>query len=86
MSKLASQKDDFPQWYLDVVEQADLAEYAPVKGCIIFKPYGYAIWEMIQREMDARIKELGAQNAYFPLLIPESVMAKEAKHVEGFAP
>jgi len=86
VSKLASQKDDFPQWYLDVVEQADLAEYAPVKGCIIFKPYGYAIWEMIQREMDARIKELGAQNAYFPLLIPESVMAKEAKHVEGFAP
>src|SRR3989344_1772892 len=86
MSKIASQKDDFPQWYLDVVEQADLAEYAPVKGCIIFKPYGYAIWEMIQRDMDARIKEQGVQNAYFPLLIPESVMAKEAKHVEGFAP
>ncbi|HLC75641.1 MAG TPA: proline--tRNA ligase [Candidatus Peribacterales bacterium] len=86
MSKLASQKDDFPQWYLDVVEQADLAEYAPVKGCIIFKPYGYAIWEMMQQELNARIKDLGVQNAYFPLLIPESVMAKEANHVAGFAP
>ncbi len=86
MSKIASQKDDFPQWYLDVVEQAELAEYAPVKGCIIFKPYGYAIWEMMQREMDARIKELGVQNCYFPLLIPESIIAKEAAHVEGFAP
>ena len=86
MSKIASQKDDFPEWYLNVVEQAELAEYAPVKGCIIFKPYGYAIWEMMQREMDARIKELGVQNCYFPLLIPESVMAKEAKHVAGFAP
>lgn len=86
MPKLADQQTDFPQWYLDVIEQADLAEYADVKGCIIFKPYGYAIWEFMQRDMDRRIKELGVENAYFPLLIPESVIAKEADHVEGFAP
>ncbi len=86
MQRLADQKKDFPQWYLDVIEQADLAEHADVKGCIIFKPYGYAIWEAMQRDMDARIKELGVQNAYFPLLIPESIMAKEADHIEGFAP
>jgi len=84
--RLADQQKDFPQWYLDVIEQADLAENAAVKGCIIFKPYGYALWEAMQRDLDARIKELGVQNAYFPLLIPESVMAKEAEHIEGFAP
>ncbi len=86
MSKLSDQATDFPQWYLDVIEQADLAEHADVKGCIIFKPYGYAIWEAMQRDMDRRIKELGVQNAYFPLFIPESLIAKEADHVEGFAP
>ncbi|MDD5469457.1 MAG: proline--tRNA ligase [Candidatus Peribacteraceae bacterium] len=86
MSRLADQKKDFPQWYLDVIEQADLAEYAAVKGCIIFKPYGYAIWEAMQQDLDRRIKELGVKNAYFPLLIPESVIAKEAEHIEGFAP
>ena len=86
MSKLSDQKTDFPQWYLDVIEQADLAENAEVKGCIIFKPYGYAIWEAMQRDMDRRIKEHGVKNAYFPLFIPESLIAKEADHVEGFAP
>ena len=86
MPKLADQSTDFPQWYLDVIEQADLAEYAEVKGCIIFKPYGYAIWERMQADLDRRIKELGVQNAYFPLFIPESVIAKEADHIEGFAP
>lgn len=86
MSRLADQKTDFPQWYLDVIEQAGLAEYADVKGCIIFKPYGYAIWEAMQRDLDRRIKELGVENAYFPLLIPESLLAKEAAHIEGFAP
>jgi len=86
MPRLASQQKDFPQWYLDTVEAADLAEHAPVKGCIIFKPFGYAIWEAMQRDLDARIKSLGVENVYFPLLIPESIMAKEAEHLEGFAP
>ncbi len=86
MATIADQKTDFPQWYLDCIEQAGLSEYADVKGCIIFKPYGYAIWEAMQRDLDRRIKELDVQNAYFPLLIPESVIAKEADHVEGFAP
>ncbi|MDD3896306.1 MAG: proline--tRNA ligase [Candidatus Peribacteraceae bacterium] len=86
MVRITDQKKDFPQWYLDIIEQADLAEYAAVKGCIVFKPYGYAIWEAIQQDLDRRIKALGVKNAYFPLLIPESVIAKEAKHIEGFAP
>ena len=86
MSRLADQQKDFPQWYLDVIAEADLAENADVKGCIIFKPYGYAIWEAIQRDLDARIKSHGVQNAYFPLLIPESILAKEINHIEDFAP
>lgn len=86
MPRLADPKKDFPQWYLDVIAQADLSENADVRGCIIFKPYGYAIWEMMQRDLDRRIKELGVSNAYFPLFIPESMLAKEAEHVEGFAP
>ncbi|MDO8648550.1 MAG: proline--tRNA ligase [Candidatus Peregrinibacteria bacterium] len=86
MARIADQQADFPQWYLDVIEQAQLAEHAIVKGCIIFKPYGYALWEAMQRDMDARIKDLGVENAYFPLLIPESVMAKEKEHIKGFAP
>ncbi|MDD5025880.1 MAG: proline--tRNA ligase [Candidatus Peribacteraceae bacterium] len=86
MPRLADPKKDFSQWYLDVIEQADLAENADVRGCIIFKPYGYAIWEAMQRDIDRRIKELGVSNAYFPLFIPESLLMKEANHVEGFAP
>ena len=86
MPHLASQKDDFPQWYLDTIAQAGLADYADVKGCIIFKPYGYALWENIQRDLDRRIKALGAENAYFPLFIPESNLNKEKNHVKGFAP
>jgi len=86
MARIADQKTDFPQWYLDVIAQADLAEHAEVRGCIIFKPYGYALWEAIQRDLDARIKELGVQNVYFPLFIPESVIQKEKDHIEGFAP
>ncbi|MBU0767348.1 proline--tRNA ligase [Patescibacteria group bacterium] len=86
MSRLADQKKDFPQWYLDVIEQAQLSENSEVRGCIVFKPYGYAIWERIQQDMDRRIKELGVDNVYFPMLIPESIMAKEEAHVEGFAP
>ncbi|HEU4323831.1 MAG TPA: proline--tRNA ligase, partial [Roseiflexaceae bacterium] len=78
---------DYSQWYLDIVQQADLADYATVvKGCIVFKPTGYAIWEAIQRGLDDRIKATGHVNAYFPLLIPKSFLMKEAEHVEGFAP
>lgn len=86
MPRIADQKTDFPQWYQDVIDRADLAEHADVKGCIIFKPYGYALWEAIQKELDPKIKALGVQNAYFPLFIPESYMAKEKDHVKGFAP
>jgi prolyl-tRNA synthetase len=78
--------DDFSRWYLEVIQKAQLADYAPVRGCIVFRPYGYAIWEHMQRLLDARIKATGHENAYFPLLIPESFLQKEADHVEGFAP
>src|SRR6185503_16791719 len=78
---------DYSQWYLDIVQQAELCDYAEVvKGCIVFKPTGYAIWEAIQRGLDDRIKATGHVNAYFPLLIPKSFILKEAEHVEGFAP
>jgi len=78
---------DYAQWYLDIVRGADLADYAEVvRGCIVFKPTGYAIWEAIQRGLDERIKATGHVNAYFPLLIPKSFLMKEAEHVEGFAP
>ena len=78
---------DYAQWYLDIVRGADLADYAEVvRGCIVFKPTGYALWEAIQRGLDERIKATGHVNAYFPLLIPKSFLAKEAEHVEGFAP
>jgi len=86
MAKIASQSQDFPKWYLDVVQMADLAENSVVKGCMVIKPYGYAIWENIQRELDKRIKAAGVQNAYFPLFIPESFLTREKDHVEGFAP
>ena len=78
---------DYSQWYLDIVKSADLADYAEVvRGCIVFKPTGYAIWEAMQRGLDDRIKATGHVNAYFPLLIPESFLRREAEHVEGFAP
>src|SRR6266487_1469944 len=78
---------DYSQWYLDIVRGADLADYAEVvKGCIVFKPTGYAIWEAMQRGLDDRIKATGHVNAYFPLLIPKSFLMREADHVEGFAP
>ncbi|MBI2635797.1 proline--tRNA ligase [Candidatus Peregrinibacteria bacterium] len=86
MPRLADQKNDFPQWYLDVIQHADLAEHADVKGCIVFKPYGYAMWEAIQQDLNRRIKALGVQNCYFPLFIPESFLNKEKDHVKGFAP
>ncbi|MGL5712442.1 MAG: proline--tRNA ligase [Paraclostridium sp.] len=77
---------DFPQWYTDVITKTDLVDYAPVKGFMVIKPYGYAIWENIQSYLDKRFKQTGHKNCYFPLLIPESLLTKEAEHVEGFAP
>jgi prolyl-tRNA synthetase len=77
---------DFDRWYTDVVRRAELADYAPVHGCMVIRPYGYALWERIQRALDDMIKRTGHENMYFPLLIPESYLAKEAEHVEGFAP
>ena len=84
--KITPRDKDFPQWYQDVVLQARLADYSPVKGCMVIRPNGYAIWENIQRELDQRFKATGHQNAYFPVFIPESFLKKEADHVEGFAP
>ncbi|WP_053955607.1 proline--tRNA ligase [Inediibacterium massiliense] len=77
---------DFPQWYTDVILKTDLVDYSPVKGFMVIKPYGYAIWENIQKYMDKRFKDTGHKNMYFPLLIPESLLKKEEEHVEGFAP
>jgi prolyl-tRNA synthetase len=86
MSKLPDIKKKFPEWYQQVIYQAELADQSPVRGCIVIRPYGNAIWESIKSTMDAKIKETGAQNAIFPLLIPESFLKKEAEHIEGFAP
>ena len=83
---LTPKSDDFPKWYQDVVAKAELADNGPVRGTMVIRPYGYAIWERMQAELDRRIKEAGAQNAYFPLFIPESYLRKEAEHVEGFSP
>jgi prolyl-tRNA synthetase len=80
-SVLTSQSKDFPRWYQDVVAKAELADNGPVRGTMVIRPYGYAIWERIQGEIDARIKAAGAKNAYFPLFIPESYLSKEAEHV-----
>jgi prolyl-tRNA synthetase len=82
---IKARKDDYAQWYLDVIKAAQLADYAPVKGCMVVRPEGFAIWEAIQRDLDRRFKDTGHVNAYFPLLIPQSFLAKEAQHVEGFA-
>jgi prolyl-tRNA synthetase len=84
--KVTPQSEDFSAWYIDVVRRAELADYSPVKGCMVIRPYGYAIWELIQKDLDARFKATGHVNAYFPLFIPESLLMKEAEHVEGFAP
>ncbi len=84
--KITPRTQDFSQWYQDIVIQAKLADYSPVKGCMVIRPNGYSIWEQIQKELNARIKKRGVRNAYFPLFIPESFLTKEAEHVEGFAP
>ena len=86
VQEIHSRSEDFSEWYVDVVLKAGLADYAPVRGCMAYRPYGYAIWEAIMSELDRRFKESGVQNAYFPLLIPQSIFMKEAEHIEGFAP
>src|SRR5437899_1896731 len=86
VTEITPRSQDFSRWYLDVVRRAELADYSPVKGCMVIRPYGYAIWELIQKALDLRIKATGHLNAYFPLFIPESLLNKEAEHVEGFAP
>ena len=83
---IADINEDFPQWYTDVVKKTELVDYGPVKGTMVIRPYGYGIWENIQSQLDARFKATGHQNAYFPMLIPLSLLQKEAEHVEGFAP
>jgi prolyl-tRNA synthetase len=85
-SVLTPQASDFPRWYQDIVAKAELADNGPVRGTMVIRPYGYAIWERMQAEIDARIKAAGVSNAYFPLLIPESYLRREAEHVEGFSP
>ncbi|MFJ2906966.1 proline--tRNA ligase [Streptomyces sp. NPDC087212] len=83
---LTPRAEDFPRWYQDLINKAELADNGPVRGTMVIRPYGYGLWERMQQEMDARIKESGAQNAYFPLFIPQSYLTREAEHVEGFAP
>jgi prolyl-tRNA synthetase len=85
-NRLPSQAEDFPAWYVEVVKRAELAEHGPAKGSMIIRPHGYAIWELLQRALDDRFKATGHENLYFPLLIPMSLLGKEADHVEGFAP
>jgi prolyl-tRNA synthetase len=84
--RITTRQEDFGQWYVDVVMQAKLADYSPVKGCMVIRPNGYAVWEKIQAQLDKMFKETGHVNAYFPLFIPESFLKREAEHVEGFAP
>lgn len=86
VEEITSMEENFAQWYTDVVKKAELMDYSSIKGCMIFKPGGYAIWENIQRLLDARFKDTGVENVYLPLFIPESLLQKEKDHVEGFAP
>ncbi len=86
VTEITPRSQDFSRWYLDVVRRAELADYSPVKGCMVIRPYGYAIWELIQQAFDREFKRTGHVNAYFPLFIPESLLHKEAEHVQGFAP
>ena len=86
VAAITDMEQDFPQWYTDVVKKADLVDYSSVKGCMIIRPYGYAIWELMQKELDSRFKKTGHENVYMPMFIPESLLQKEKDHVEGFAP
>src|SRR3989344_8641024 len=82
----AKKAQDFPEWYSQVIVKSELVDYTSVSGCFAFRPYGYSIWEKIVKEVDARLKEMGVQNVYFPLFIPEKLLKKEQQHVKGFAP
>jgi prolyl-tRNA synthetase len=84
--KLTPRDTDYSKWYNDLVAQAELADHSPVRGCMVIRPNGYAIWERMQADLDGRIKATGHENLYFPLFVPESFLKKEAEHVEGFAP
>ena len=86
VKEITSMDEDFAQWYTDIVKKAELCDYASVKGCMVIKPAGYALWEAIQKDLDARFKATGVQNCYMPVFIPESLLQKEKDHVEGFAP
>jgi len=86
VTEITPRSEDFSKWYTDVIRRAELADYSPVKGSMVIRPYGYAIWELMQASLDAKLKATGHVNAYFPLFIPESLLRKEAEHVEGFAP
>ena len=85
LKNFTKRSDNYSQWYNELVIKADLAEQSAVRGCMVIKPYGYAIWEKMQHQLDLMFKETGHQNAYFPLLIPKSFLSREAEHVEGFA-
>ena len=86
VEQITDMEVDFAQWYTDVCKKAQLIDYSSIKGVFIYRPYGYAIWENIQRLMDAEFKKTGAENVYMPMLIPESLLQREKDHVEGFAP
>jgi prolyl-tRNA synthetase len=86
VAKITKRSEDYSQWYIDLVTRAEMADYAPVRGCMVIRPWGYAIWERMQQALDDMFKATGHQNAYFPLMIPQSFLQKEAEHVEGFAP
>jgi len=86
VKEITSKEQNFAQWYIDVVRKAELADYTTIKGCMVIRPYGYGLWENMQKGLDERIKKTGHKNAYFPLFIPEHLLKKEAEHVEGFAP
>lgn len=86
VKEITSKDEDFSKWYVDVVRKAELADYSSIKGCMIIKPYGYELWENIRNSLDKMIKDTGHKNAYFPLFVPESLLKREAEHVEGFAP
>ncbi|MDY3118337.1 MAG: proline--tRNA ligase [Peptoniphilus sp.] len=84
--EITPRDEDFAQWYTDIVLKAEMADYAPIRGCMVIRPYGFAVWENIKNDTDRRLKETGHQNAYFPMMIPESLLQKEVDHFEGFAP
>ena len=86
VTQITPRSEDFSKWYTDVILHTDMVDYAPVRGCMVIKPYGFAVWELIKSALDARFKATGHQNVYMPMLIPESLLLKEAEHVEGFAP